>query len=84
MLAVVPYNLIPCCSDCNKAKQAEAPDSWELETIHSYHDMLDDAVWIKAEVIEEEPVASVFMYADQTPGQMRNIIEKKIIWKYLS
>ena len=60
LLAVVPYNLIPCCSDCNKAKQAEAPDSWELETIHSYHDMPDDAVWIKAEVIEEEPVAFRF------------------------
>ena len=60
LLAVVPYNLIPCCSDCNKDKLAESPDSRELETIHPYYDTFDDAVWIKVEVIEEEPVAFHF------------------------
>lgn len=84
MLAVVPYNLIPCCSDCNKAKQAEAPDSWELETIHSYHDMLDDAVWIKAEVIEEEPVAFRFYVCRPDTWTNEKYNREKIIWKYLS
>ncbi len=58
--SVTPYNLIPSCSDCNKEKLTEIFRSREDETIHPYYDDFTDEVWIKARVVEEEPVTFEF------------------------
>ncbi len=60
---VTPYNLVPCCSDCNKDKADSAFDSYEKQPFHPYYDDFDDFVWMKAELIEKEPVSFQF-YAD--------------------
>jgi len=52
--------LIPCCSDCNKDKLDELPNSHEMETIHPYYDYFDDEVWIKASVNEQDPISFEF------------------------
>jgi hypothetical protein len=58
--AVTAFNLLPSCSDCNKAKQTKIITSREEETIHPYYDDFNDEVWIKANIIEEFPIGFNF------------------------
>lgn len=63
VFAVTPFNLVPSCSDCNHDKLSETFNSYNEETIHPYYDDFTDAVWIKAKLIEEDPVTFEF-YVD--------------------
>ena len=58
--AVTPVNLVPCCSDCNKAKAATEAEAAEDQFLHPYFDEVDDGVWLKAELLPGEPPALVF------------------------
>ncbi|WP_315812466.1 hypothetical protein [Bradyrhizobium sp. SZCCHNR2028] len=59
-LAVAPLNLVPACSDCNKAKLVAVPTRAEEVGLHPYYDNLGDDVWLKAQVIERRPTAVKF------------------------
>jgi hypothetical protein len=59
-LAVAPLNLVPACSDCNKAKLAAAPTRAEEVGLHPYYDDIGDAIWLHAQVIERRPTAVRF------------------------
>ncbi|GAJ30051.1 HNH endonuclease [Acidomonas methanolica] len=59
-LAVVPLNLIPACSDCNKAKLDAVPATAEDVPLHPYYDDLGDDIWLTATVIERRPTALRF------------------------
>lgn len=59
-LAVAPLNLIPACSDCNKAKLAAVPTKAEQVGLHPYYDNLGDEVWLHARVVERQPTAVRF------------------------
>ena len=59
-LAVAPLNLVPACSDCNKAKLAKKPTSAENVTLHPYYDDLGDEAWLRATVVELRPAAIRF------------------------
>ncbi|MFC9755136.1 hypothetical protein [Streptomyces sp. NPDC056921] len=50
-LAVVPSNLLPICSDCNFAKNDNAPTCYEEQTLHPYFDSIDDDRWLRARLI---------------------------------
>ncbi len=61
--AVTPSNLVPCCTDCNKAKNnaicAEATDQY----LHPYYDAIEDDLWLRGEVIETTPAVVQFHVA---------------------
>ncbi|MFA1539400.1 HNH endonuclease [Actinomadura monticuli] len=59
-LVVNPHNLVPACSDCNKAKLDTAPSCSEDETLHPYFDDIENDLWLKAKVLENKPTALVF------------------------
>lgn len=59
-LAVVPVNLVPSCSDCNKAKLASVPHAPEDVSIHPYFDEVDDECWLYADVLETAPATLRF------------------------
>jgi hypothetical protein len=59
--SVVPVNIFPACSSCNKIKLDAISASPETEPIHPYFDDVDDELWLKAEVIELNP-ASIRFY----------------------
>lgn len=59
-LAVVPANLVPSCSDCNKAKLASIPHAPEDVSIHPYFDDVADERWLFAEVVEVAPASLRF------------------------
>ncbi len=59
-LAVVPVNLVPACSDCNKAKLASVPHAPEDVSIHPYFDDITDERWLYADVVEVAPASMRF------------------------
>jgi 5-methylcytosine-specific restriction endonuclease McrA len=60
-LTVVPINLIPACSDCNKAKLGAYPAAAAEEPIHPYFDPVDEQQWLLADVVAGNPAAVVFL-----------------------
>lgn len=60
---VTPYNLVPSCSDCNKLKLSSTFNEYSEQPFHPYYDDFDDAIWLKASLIEEDPIVFHF-YAD--------------------
>ncbi len=63
-LVVVPLNLIPACSDCNKAKLDKIPSRKCEQTLHPYYDDVTREQWLFAEVVETTPGAIRFYALD--------------------
>ena len=59
-LVVVPNNLVPACSDCNKLKLSHVAGTQEGQTMHPYYDDVSSPQWLFAEVIEDAPVSISF------------------------
>lgn len=59
-LAVAPLNLLPACSDCNKAKLDAIPTCAEEVALHPYYDDLGDDAWLVARVVQRQPTALRF------------------------
>jgi len=62
-LSVVPINLIPSCSDCNKSKLANYPTAPEEEMLHPYYDDIENDLWLQATVSHSTPPAIQFKVA---------------------
>ncbi|MEU1489492.1 HNH endonuclease [Streptomyces sp. NPDC005776] len=54
-LCVDLLNLIPTCSDCNKAKGDKKPSSAETTFLHPYIDDIDKDPWLVAHVLPGPP-----------------------------
>lgn len=54
-LSVVPINLVPACSDCNKSKLVRYPTKPEQETLHPYFDNIENDLWLTATVNQTTP-----------------------------
>lgn len=54
-LVVLPLNLVPACSDCNKAKLDKIPGRETEQTLHPYYDNVTQQQWLFAEVKETNP-----------------------------
>ena len=59
-LTITPVNLVPACSECNKAKLASQAAQAGDQTFHPYFEDADDARWLYAKVKEIYPPALVF------------------------
>jgi 5-methylcytosine-specific restriction endonuclease McrA len=60
LLVVTPANLVPVCKDCNFKKRAVFPTSAETQTIHPYYDDFNDATWVRAKLIDANPLGVIF------------------------
>lgn len=65
-LTVLPLNLVPACSDCNKAKRDIQPREFGEQTLHPYFDRLPAEAWLHATVVPGERV--VVRYAAEAPN----------------
>ncbi|MCC7227362.1 MAG: hypothetical protein IT507_11790 [Burkholderiaceae bacterium] len=61
VLAVTPLNLVPSCTDCNKAKLASLPTNAFEETLHPYFDDIDGDRWLFASVQTTAPASLKFI-----------------------
>ena len=59
-LAVTPFNLIPCCKDCNHNKGTLGPNSQETQFLHAYYDDVTADRWLYAEIVEGSPPGAIF------------------------
>lgn len=59
-LSVTPVNLVPACSDCNKAKLAAMPEQPEDVALHPYYDDIDAQQWLQGVVLQAAPAAVSF------------------------
>lgn len=51
-LAIIPANLLPCCSDCNKDKLDNYLLQEDKMLIHPYFDNIRDLDWLKCKVVD--------------------------------
>jgi len=59
-LSVVPFNLVPACSDCNKSKLTKYPTCSEEEMFHPYYDNIDNDLWLNALIRPMTPPTILF------------------------
>lgn len=76
-LAVAPVNLVPACSDCNKAKLDQTPVSPETVTLHPYFDNVEAQEWLAAEVQQTAP-ASVRFRAEP-PQEWPQVLAHRVV-----
>lgn len=76
LFAITPLNLVPACSDCNKAKSAKQATSAHEQTLHPYFDDVDGDVWLSARVVEE--VSPVLVFAVDPPNTWSNITKDRV------
>lgn len=62
--AVAPFNLLPCCGECNKIKLDHVPSAAEQQTLHPYFDDVDDSIWLIASVAMTSPPTILFTVND--------------------
>jgi len=75
-LAVAPLNLVPACSDCNKAKLDVVPGNAAEVFLHPYFDVIDDRQWLRAEVIQTRPAALRFFV--ESPAQWGELLKLRV------
>lgn len=66
VFAVTPINLIPACFKCNKGKQVSFPTSAENQTLHPYYDNIDEDHWLRAKIVQGNPIAFHFYVEKQS------------------
>ena len=88
-LAVVPVNLVPACSDCNKTKLASVPHAPEDVSIHPYFDDVAKEGWLYAKVVEGAPATLQFRMEPSTAWDpllaeraRRHFRQLKLSWLY--
>ncbi|OMQ28585.1 HNH endonuclease signature motif containing protein [Rhodococcus sp. D-1] len=60
LLSVVPINLVPCCSDCNRDKKESRPTKAENVFLNPYFEDLDKDIWLVADIVEGDPAGATF------------------------
>ncbi|MHC3472401.1 HNH endonuclease [Streptomyces sp. 7R007] len=80
LLSVAPINLVPACSDCNKAKRDSAPRCAEEQTLHPYYDDIGNDRWLSAEVIEQEP--AVLRFFVQPPLGWTDLLAARVRYHF--
>ena len=61
IFSILPYNLVPCCRDCNAKKGSNYAMSVDLQTLHPYYDsdILSERL-VFAKILEQDPMSIKF------------------------
>lgn len=65
---ILPSNLVPACSDCNRAKHRFFPAHAAEQLLHPYFDRLPEGVWLRATVAYETNTPILAFKADPPAG----------------
>ncbi|MEV6929697.1 HNH endonuclease signature motif containing protein [Dactylosporangium sp. NPDC051485] len=68
LLAVVPDNLVPACSDCNHLKNNRVATTAATQALHPYFEHAEHARWLFARVGSLDPGTVVVFHADPDPA----------------
>jgi len=77
-LSIIPLNLIPACSDCNRKKREIVPQTEEEQNIHPYFDFnLISDQWLFAELdTSNSPIR--FRYYVQSPNDWSTVSKSRV------
>jgi hypothetical protein len=77
-LSVLPINLVPSCSKCNKDKHTAIATTAEEQSLHPYfdHQHFINEQWLYAEVIPTNPMT--IHYFVQAPADWDNISKRRV------
>lgn len=78
--AVLPYNLVPVCSDCNKSKTALHSTNPSEQTLHPYYDDVVDDQWLWATVICDTSTSVTFFVSP--PVHWNQVIKDKVYYHF--
>lgn len=81
-LSIVPINLVPSCSDCNKSKLTKFPQAPEQETLHPYFDNIENDVWLTATIIQSNPAS--FQFQITPPGNWEQLLSDRVRFHFES
>lgn len=81
-LSVVPINLVPSCSDCNKSKLMKFPQAPKEETFHPYFDNIENDVWLTATIIHSNPVS--FQFQITPPDHWEQLLSERVKFHFNS
>lgn len=81
-LSVVPINLIPSCSDCNKSKLNNYPQKADEETLHPYFDDVEDDRWLNANIIHTIPPTIEFEVI--SPENWSQLLHERVKYHFSS
>ncbi|MBJ7297429.1 MAG: hypothetical protein JHC73_14185 [Dolichospermum sp.] len=76
--SVLPFNLVPCCKDCNTGKSTAIATTAEGQSLHPYFDhqnFIDDQ-WLYAKVEETKPATISFFV--KAPEQWDDISKERV------
>ncbi len=79
-LAIVPINLVPSCTDCNKLKRAKYPLNSAQETLHPYFDNIEKDLWLDANLIRTSPI--VVNYFINPPAEWNAILIDRVKYHF--
>ena len=79
--SVTPIVLVPCCTLCQD-KTIPYPTSEENQTFHPYFDEIENENWIKANVINTNPIT--FSYEINPPEEWPDILKKRAFYHFES
>lgn len=75
-LSVAPLNLVPACSDCNKAKLANVALQATQEPLHPYFEDIDEHQWLKAAV--ERTTPATFRFYVEPPDIWSDVLAARV------
>jgi hypothetical protein len=78
--SIIPINLIPSCSDCNKDKLVENPTNSEEESLHPYYDDVESENWLKMKILQCKPFT--ISYYVSPPLSWDNLLKKRILFHF--
>lgn len=76
LFSIIPINLIPSCSDCNKDKLVDYPTTSENETLHPYYDNVESENWLKTKLLNVNP--TMFEYFVSPPTEWNELLKTRI------
>ena len=75
LYAVAPLNLVPSCTDCNKARSTKVASNAAEQTFHPYFDNNDDETWLRARLFESSPMTVGYFVI--TPSGWSNLKQER-------
>lgn len=60
IFSILPYNLVPCCRDCNTKKGNKCVTSIDIQTLHPYYDDILSKRLVFAKIIKQNPMSIKF------------------------
>lgn len=79
-LAVTPFNLIPCCKDCNHNKGTSGPDEKATQFLHAYYDDVTADRWLYAKIVEKSPPGAIFFV--EAPAHWSAATAARVRWQF--